>query len=73
MLKVAYQVIKDFGALGVGIVQLGVIIVLFWKLFTNHLKHLKITVDDNIKETKGIKTEVINLKERVAKVEGKLS
>lgn len=73
MIKVAYEIVKDFGALGVGIVQLGVIIVLFWKLFTNHLRHLGSKIDDNIRETKGVKKEVTNLKERISKVEGKLS
>lgn len=57
---------------GMDALQLGVIFYLFWKLFSNHLKHIIEKLDSNIKETKCVKREVINLKERVAKVEGRL-
>jgi len=73
MIKVAYEIIKDFGALGVGIIQLAVIIGLFTKLFTNHLKHLTLKIDDSIEETKGVKKDVQELGERVSKIEGRIS
>jgi len=57
---------------GFDILQLVVIIYLFWKLFTNHLKHVMDRIDSNINETRCVKKEVIQLKERVAHIEGQL-
>ena len=59
-------------AYGFDILQLVVIIYLFWKLFTNHLKHVMERIDSNINETRCVKKEVIQLKERVARIEGQL-
>jgi len=59
-------------AYGFDILQLVVIIYLFWKLFSNHLKHVVERIDSNINETKCVKKEVIQLKERVAHIEGQL-
>jgi len=73
MFKLAYEIIKDFGVLGISIVQFGFIIYLFNKLFTNHLHDLGSKMDNNIKETKGIKKDVQGLSERVSKIEGKIS
>jgi len=72
MWMMTYNMIKDFGALGVGVVQFIVIIYFGYKLFTNHLKHLKDKLNENIFETKCIKKSIVNIKERVSKIEGKL-
>ena len=72
MLKVAYELLKDFGVLGLNVVQFGVILFGGWKLFTNHLKHLKDDIETSIRETKCIKRAVNKLNNRVSKIEGKL-
>ena len=51
---------------GLDALQLGIICFFGWKILTNHLKHLQ---DD----VSVIKTSVDSLKERVSKIEGKLS
>ena len=73
MWTLCYNIIKDFGALGVGIVQFIVIGFFGWKLFSNHLKHLQAGIDENTKSSNEIKTEIVGLKERVSTIEGKLS
>jgi hypothetical protein len=73
MWNLGYVIIKDFGALGVGVVQLGIIGFFGYKLFTNHLKHIQLGINENTKETKEIKVEIVHLKERVSTIEGKLS
>ena len=70
MWTVIYNLIKDFGALGVGIAQFILIICLVGKLCNNHLKHLKMSVDENIIETKNLVKSVGAISERVAKLEG---
>lgn len=72
MWNLFYNLIKDFGALGVGITQFIFIVFLGWKFCTNHLQHIKDAIKENTDETKSIKHEVIGLKERVSKIEGKL-
>lgn len=67
-----YNLIKDFGVLGVVLAQFIFIVFVGWKFCTNHLKHIKDAIEENIDETKCIKKEIITLKERVAKIEGKL-
>jgi hypothetical protein len=80
MWKVAYELIKDYGAFGVGLIQLGIIYYFGWKLFTNHLKHIQDQVVSNGRKISGVsgkltKTnrEVGKLSERVAKIEGRCS
>ena len=60
--------------------QIGIICGCFWKLFTNHLAHMDAKLDDQSKKIRGlavktgkIKTEVSDIKERVATIEGKCS
>lgn len=72
MLKVAYELIKDFGSLGVGLVQLGVICILFWKLFTNHLKHIAIQIKEVDSKVDDVQKEITPIKERISKIEGML-
>lgn len=57
---------------GFDVFQIALIIYLFWKLFTNHLKHVIDRLESNITETKCVKKEVIDLKERVSRIEGQL-
>ena len=72
MLKVAYEIIRDFGSLGIGIVQLGVICLLFWKLFTNHLKHITIQIQEVDSKVHDVQKEITPIKERISKIEGML-
>ena len=72
MWNLFYNLIKDFGAMSLNLVQLFLICYFGWKLFTNHLKHIQMSLDANQSEIKCVKDEVINLKERISKVEGKL-
>lgn len=72
MFKVAYELIKDFGALGIGLVQFGVICFFGWKLFANHLKHITDKINSLCNKVTIFETELNKTKERVAKVEGKL-
>jgi len=69
MLRVLMMVLDKYG---MDTLQIGIILGLFWKLFYNHLKHINISLKENNSEIKCVKTEVIDLKERVSKVEGKL-
>ena len=72
MLRLAYQVIKDFGAFGLGIVNIGLLAWFFWKIMTNHFKHLQDDVS-SIKKTQEKTTEKLDkVSERVSKIEGKL-
>jgi len=80
MLKLFYEIIKDYGAFGVSIVQFGVICYFGWKLFTNHLKHIQDQVVSNGRKISGVsgkltKTNltVVKLTERVATMEGRCS
>lgn len=60
-------------AYGLDVFQIALITYLFWKLHANHLKHIIEKIDTNIKETKCIKNEIIGLKERVSRLEGRFS
>lgn len=57
---------------GMDVAQIAIILGLFWKLFYNHLNHITASLKANNDEIKGVKTEVIDLKERVSNVEGRL-
>lgn len=74
--RLILQIFQDYGIQGLTIfgIIVGIIVNvrLFKLLFENHLKHLADDLKENIKETKCVKTEVINLKERVSHVEGQL-
>lgn len=72
MLKVGYQIIKDFGALGIGIVQLGIICFFGYKLMYNHLKHISDKVCEISKKLNIFGDDLNKTKERVAKIEGKI-
>lgn len=72
MWSLCYNIIKDFGTLGVTIVQFLVIGFFIYKFATNHWKHL--TADVKMIITKQEKQdEKINvLSERISTVEGQL-
>lgn len=72
MLRVAYQILKDFGVLGVTLIQFGVILWGGWKLFTNHLHHIQLGIDKNTNEIKKVDAKLGNVCERVANIEGQL-
>lgn len=70
MLRLLYSVIKDFGAFGVGLASIGINGFLFWKLFTNHLKHLAVQIKDVGEDVKRIDKEISPIKERISTIEG---
>ena len=72
MLRFFYQIIKDFGALGIGIVELIIIIFFGWKLFANHLKHLKDKIDKICNKVENLEIDSVSIKERISKIEGKI-
>ncbi|MHA2013378.1 MAG: hypothetical protein ACTSWG_13490 [Candidatus Helarchaeota archaeon] len=72
MFKVAYELVKDFGALGVNLVQFGVICFFGFKIINNHLKHLQIGIDILNKKTDKIENELNEQGNRISKIEGKL-
>jgi len=69
MLRFFLEIAEKYG---LDVLQLAVIIFLFWKLFCNHLKHIAQDLKDAKEERKEIKDDVKVLGERVSKVEGKL-
>ncbi|MGD2072061.1 MAG: hypothetical protein PVG65_01040 [Candidatus Thorarchaeota archaeon] len=72
MLKVAYELIKDFGALGVNLVQFGVILYFGAKIIKNHLQHLKDKIDSLCTRQKAVEDELVEQGKKIAKIEGKL-
>jgi hypothetical protein len=72
MLSLAFNVIRDYGVLGVCLVQLGIMIYFGSKLFTNHLKHIAdhlVRIDEKIDK---IEVRCGSHMEKIAKLEGKL-
>ena len=57
---------------GMDVLQIAIILALFWKLFYNHLKHMTASLKENNNEIKNVKTEVLGLRERISNVEGQL-
>jgi hypothetical protein len=72
MLNLIYNLIKDFGALGVGIAQFLVIIFFGYKLFTNHLKHITDKINTICNRLTGVEEEMQKQGKQIAKLEGKL-
>jgi len=72
MFNMAYNIIKDFGALGIGLVQLGIIVFFGWKLFTNHLKHIQDKINSIWTRLEKNDEKLDKLGERVATIEGEL-
>lgn len=72
MFKLAYMIIKDFGALGIGIIQFGVIGFLCYKFITNHWKHFKTKFDALCVRTEAVENELVEQGKKIAKIEGKL-
>lgn len=80
MLSFMYTLIKDFGGFGVGLASIALNGFLFWKLFTNHLKHLtgdiqavgtKVSIVDA--KVDGLAKDQTSIKERVSNLEGRLA
>jgi peptidoglycan hydrolase CwlO-like protein len=72
MFMLAYNILKDFGIIGCIIISSGINGWCFWKLFTNHLKHLDLKLTDVNDTVADIQKEIGPLKERVSKIEGML-
>lgn len=72
MLSIIYNIIKDYGTFGAVISSTGINIYLFYKLFTNHLKHLADNISNVNNKITDIQKEISPLKERVSKIEGML-
>ena len=72
MFRLFYTIIKDFGTLGVTIVQFSVILILVWKFGTNHWKHLIADVKDIKIDQKNMKNKLDEYGQRISTVEGQL-
>ena len=72
MLRIMYEMFKDYGTLGAVIGFGGLNFYWIYKIATNHLKHLSDDIKEVRNENKDIKKEVGNIKERVSKIEGKI-
>ena len=72
MFRLAYEILKDFGTLGVTIVQFGVILILVWKFGTNHWKHLTADVKSIKNDQSDMKNQLDNYGQRISTVEGQL-
>lgn len=72
MLRAIYVIIKDFGVLGAVFASTGINIFLFYKLFTNHLHHLALQIEDVNEKCCDIEKEITPIKERISKIEGML-
>lgn len=77
-LRAAGGLIRDFGVFGLVLIQFGVMLFLFWKLFTNHFKHfvdsqagVHTKLDALGTSVSEVKTDVSNCKERIATIEGR--
>ena len=70
MLKILYALFRDYG---MDSLQLGVICFFGWKLITNHLQHLKNKIDHLCEKVDVFGKDLNSTKERVAKIEGKIS
>jgi len=70
MLKLIYMIFKDYG---LDTVQICVVGFFGWKLFTNHLKHLKDDILSIKEKVEKSETEINKMSNRVSKIEGKLS
>ena len=73
MLGIMYTLIKDFGGVGVGLASIALNGFLFWKLFTNHLRHIAMQIEEVSKDVNDVKKEQSGMKERISKIEGQLS
>lgn len=72
MLRVFYMLIKDYGTFGAVLVSIGINGFLFWKLFTNHLRHMSVQIAKVDEKVDKINGEISPIKERVSKLEGML-
>lgn len=57
---------------GLQVANLALLGFVSWKLFTNHLKHISDDVKKNTKQLDSIDKSIVTIKERVAKLEGKV-
>ena len=72
MLRMIYMLIKDYGTFGAILASMGMNGFLFYKLFTNHLKHLVLDVQEVSNKVEKLGEEIIPIKERISKIEGML-
>lgn len=72
MLRVFYMLIRDYGTFGAVLVSIGINGFLFWKLFSNHLKHISVQITELDVKVDKIDKEITPIKERISKIEGML-
>lgn len=65
VLRFIFTVLKDWGAVSVGLLSLGVNIWFIWKLFTNHLHHIQLGIDENKEAINKINTKVDNIEKDI--------
>lgn len=65
--------VKDYGAIGINLVLIFIIVFVSWKFFTNHWRHLTAKIDKNTELMElVVKSTEINTKD-IAFIKGKLS
>lgn len=57
---------------GLGILNLSLLGYVSWKLVNNHLRHIADTIKENGKKLEEIADDIVLLKERTSKLEGKI-
>jgi len=72
-LRTASDLIKDWGAFGVCIVNFALMIFAFGKLFCNHLKHIQDAMDKIEIDLEDIGKKVDKNSERISFIQGKLN
>lgn len=60
-----------FEKYGLGILNLGLLAFVSWRLLTNHLKHISDAITGNTKKLDDIDKKLDSVTERVAKLEGR--
>lgn len=80
MLKLFYLILKDFGALGIGVIQLILIVWGGYRFFVDRLKRIQDTVTNNSFDINNVDSKITilnndlkDVSERVATVEGRCS
>ena len=72
MLRIGYELLRDFGTPGIIIVLLGIVIWLIWKIKTNCLVHIANDIKEQGQDIKGIKEDLSVNSNRISKIEGRI-
>ena len=71
--KVAIELIKDYGILGICLLNFIMLIFVSWKLFTNHLRHLTEAVGANAVAIKSLTDLITENAKDISFIKGKIN